>query len=56
MQDIGRVNGVPIVDFMQTFRDHRTDDLYIDGGHPTEFGHRLMALEILKLLVPSFCP
>ncbi len=56
MQDIGPVNGVPVVDFMHTFRDHWTDDLYIDGGHPTEFGHRLMALEILKMLVPSLGP
>src|SRR5574341_16811 len=43
MMQVGERNGVPIVNSLEPFRKERHRDLYLDGGHPKELGHQLMA-------------
>lgn len=50
MKGIAEENQISVVDFMLPFREQKEKDLYVDGGHPTEIGHKIMADEIFKKL------
>jgi lysophospholipase L1-like esterase len=43
MMRVGERNGVPVVNLLEPFRKERHRDLYLDGGHPAEVGHQIMA-------------
>ncbi|MBX7151364.1 hypothetical protein K1X84_06975 [bacterium] len=54
MKEIAELNHIPTVDFMLPFRTQKDKDLYVDGGHPTEIGHEIMADEIFKKLFMNY--
>ncbi|MCB0832926.1 MAG: SGNH/GDSL hydrolase family protein, partial [Bacteroidetes bacterium] len=54
--EVGRTESIPVVDFMKPFRSAGSIELYVDGGHPNEIGHRIMATAICKELFRSSLP
>lgn len=54
VRSVAKEEGVPLIDVWQLFKDHQTrhpdESLLLDGMHPNQRGHRLIADALLKIL------
>lgn len=48
MIDAATKNKILLINPMTALRENKSKELFVDGGHPTELGHKLIAEEIYK--------